>query len=147
MSGTPVAPISPPVSLPDLSEKEWQGQVVKLARTLGWKIYHPFDSRRSARGWPDLSLVRERLVCAELKTEHGKLTRDQREWLTALAQAGAEVYLWRPSDLAEAGAVLAGRWTYGLAHLRRPAGDGRVGELWPGSMWLASGETRKRNAT
>ena len=82
-----------------LDEKAFQAQVVALARTLGWMVYHPFDSRRSARGYPDLTLVKDgRLIYAELKTERGRLTDDQRGWLDALRETPAEVYLWRPSD-------------------------------------------------
>ena len=87
-----------------LTEKAFQAQVVALARTLGWQVYHPFDSRRSTPGFPDLTLVRDRrLVFAELKTERGRVTAAQRGWLDALGGVAAaadcvEVYLWRPSD-------------------------------------------------
>lgn len=56
-----------------VTEKEWQAQVVELAQTLGWKkAYHVYDSRRSHSGWPDLVLVRERILYVELKREGGK---------------------------------------------------------------------------
>ena len=60
--------------------------------------YHTFHSERSEEGFPDLVLVRERIVWAELKTDspRSQATPDQRKWLTALADAGEEVYLWRP---------------------------------------------------
>lgn len=93
----------------NLTEKEWQQQVVKLARTLNWRIYHTFDSRRSQPGFPDLVLVRDRVIYVELKRESGRLTDPQHSWLTDLRDAGAEVYLWRPSDLQAAGQVLARR--------------------------------------
>lgn len=95
-----------------LTEREWSAQVVELARTLGWRhVYHTFDSRRSSRGFPDLVLVRERVVWLELKREDrraGRLTEQQREWLLALRYAGAEAYVVRPSDLDDLGRVLAG---------------------------------------
>ena len=90
-------------------EKDWQKQVVAIARRCGWAVYHTYDSRRSAPGYPDLTLVRERLVFAELKREDGKLSSAQEEWLERLRDAGVEVHVWRPSDLRHVHAVLAKR--------------------------------------
>jgi hypothetical protein len=84
------------------SEKEWLEQVRKLAvEFYGWELYHPWLSIRSARGWPDIALVRPpRLILAELKTDKGKLRPSQERWLALLGQCpGVEVYVWRPSDL------------------------------------------------
>ena len=83
---------------PPESEKDFQSRVVSLARSLGWMVFHPFDSRRSEPGWPDLSLVRERFIVAELKAENGKLTEDQERWLEAFRRARVPAYCWRPSD-------------------------------------------------
>lgn len=81
-----------------MREREWQAQVVDAARLLGWRVYHTHDSRRSEPGWPDLALVRDRLVMAELKTDTGRVSQAQSDWLAALRDAGVETYLWRPSD-------------------------------------------------
>ena len=83
-----------------------------LAHIYGWRlVYHTFRSQHSPSGFPDYVLVRERVVFAELKTEKGKPTPFQTEWLDGLRSAGAEVYLWRPSDLTsgEIGRVLSRR--------------------------------------
>lgn len=85
--------------LEDMLEKEFQAQVVDLARRLGWTIYHTFNSRRSAHGFPDLVLVRERIVYLELKREKGALTDDQKRWLRLLTAAGGQAYVARPRDL------------------------------------------------
>jgi len=91
----------------ETTEKEWQAQVVALARTLGWHgLYHVFDSRRSASGFPDLVLVRERVVYVELKSETGKVSPAQKQWIGWLLDAGAEVYVARPRDLEALGVVL-----------------------------------------
>lgn len=90
-------------------EREWQKQVVQAARMLGWRVYHTHDSRRSEPGWPDLALVRDRLVMAELKTDTGRVSPEQRQWLDALASAGVETYLWRPRDIDEVLDVLQRR--------------------------------------
>ncbi len=82
----------------EVREREWQAQVTEAARLLGWRVYHTHDSRRSEPGWPDLAMVRERFIVAELKTETGKVSPAQQRWLTALRAAGVETYIWRPSD-------------------------------------------------
>ena len=83
-----------------ITEAQLQAAVVELARFFGWRHYHAFDSRRSARGWPDLVLCRPpRLVFVELKSAGGRLTPEQRDWLAALAGVpGIEAGVWRPAD-------------------------------------------------
>jgi hypothetical protein len=91
-----------------MTERDFQRQVLDLARILGWQAYHPALSKWSERGWPDLALVRPpRLVFAELKAEAGKVTEHQARWLALLrACPGVEAYLWRPSELEAIAAVL-----------------------------------------
>ena len=87
-----------------VTEAEFQQAVVQYARLRNWMAFHPFDSRRSAPGYPDLTLVRAgRLVFAELKTETGRVSAAQVEWFDALDEvakscAHVEVHLFRPSD-------------------------------------------------
>ncbi|MDP9439871.1 MAG: VRR-NUC domain-containing protein [Actinomycetota bacterium] len=90
------------------TEKEFQAQVLDLARRSGWCCYHTHDSRRSAPGFPDLVLVRAPVVVfAELKTETGKVRPEQRDWLAALKRCeGVEARLWRPRDWPEIEEVL-----------------------------------------
>ena len=67
------------------SEKDFQQQVVDLARLNHWMVYHTADSRRSYPGFPDLVMVRGPMLLAlELKTEAGKVTVQQQEWIDAL---------------------------------------------------------------
>lgn len=99
-----------------MSEKEFQGHVLDLARHHGWLCYHTFDSRRSQPGFPDLVMVRaDRLLFAELKTEKGKLSAEQDNWINVLREFGNDVvanshhfypFVWRPSDLPEIERVL-----------------------------------------
>jgi hypothetical protein len=102
--------------LADLSEKEWSDQLVGtagkpgLARTLGWNTtYHTLRSKGSDPGYPDWHLVRERSIFLELKTELGKVSDAQAEWIRALHKADAEVYVVRPSHLEEIAHVLQHR--------------------------------------
>lgn len=97
---------------PDLlTEAQLSGLVVELARLGGWKRYHTFDSRRSNHGFPDWVFVKNgRLLFVELKSQAGKVRDEQAAWLDALSDvAGAEVYVWRPSDFDEAAEILTGR--------------------------------------
>lgn len=106
-----------------MKERDWQDQVLELARLYRWRSYHTFDSRRSNPGFPDLVLVRApRLIFAELKAQKGRVTTEQKLWMAALGDVGeavdgavgraqavvvddpetpepsVEVYLWRPAD-------------------------------------------------
>jgi hypothetical protein len=98
--------------LDDILEKEWQHTVTDLAKKLGWLSYHTFNSRRSAHGFPDLVLLRDRVIFLELKRENrktSKLTVEQQVWVRWLINAGAEVYVVRPSHLQALADVLAAR--------------------------------------
>jgi hypothetical protein len=107
------------VKAPQVSEAEWQQQVVDLAKICGWRVLHVYALRRAGSyrtptttvGWPDLVLVRgERMIVAELKTQKGKLSAEQQGWLDALALVeGVQVFVWRPADQEEVITELTGR--------------------------------------
>lgn len=94
---------------PPQSEAAWQRTVLDLARLLGWWVYHTHDSRRSTAGFPDLVLIRDRVIFAELKTSSGKVRDAQKLWIGLLERAGGEVYLWRPDDFDEVHEILRRR--------------------------------------
>ena len=80
-------------------EAALQNAVVGLARALGWRHYHTHRSDRSPAGFPDLVLVhagRGRVLYRELKTEKGRLSTAQTEWLDDLTAAGQDAGVWRP---------------------------------------------------
>ena len=81
-----------------MTEAQFQRQVIELAELYGWLVYHTHDSRRSQPGFPDLVLVRDRVLYRELKTDTGKIRPDQRTWLIRLSEAGADAEIWRPSE-------------------------------------------------
>ncbi|OYT68436.1 MAG: hypothetical protein CFK48_11590 [Armatimonadetes bacterium CP1_7O] len=95
-----------------LAERDFQVQVVALARLTGWRVYHSRPAQYGNGRWhtplqgdvglPDLILCRPpRLLFVELKSERGRVRAEQQAWLDALqACNGVEVYLWRPSDWA-----------------------------------------------
>jgi hypothetical protein len=83
-----------------LSEKAWLQQVRSLARANHWMTYHPLRSQGSEPGWVDLVCLKPPvLACAELKTNVGRVTPAQQQWLDALAQVRiVQAHVWRPSD-------------------------------------------------
>lgn len=91
------------VTVLKITEREFQAQVVALAKLYDFFVFHPYHMQRSTSGWPDLALCRPpRLILAELKTEKGKLTHMQKLWGERLDKcAGIEYYLWRPSSWEE----------------------------------------------
>ena len=91
-----------------LTEKQFEAQVKDLAKMFGWRYYHPFLSKWSERGWPDVVLLRDgRLILAELKSEKGKLTEHQARWLWALRKVpGIRVYVWRPRHIEKIAEIL-----------------------------------------
>jgi hypothetical protein len=82
--------------------------VIELGHTLGWRVAHfrPAQTGKGwrtpvqadAKGWPDLTLLRERLVFAELKVQGRSLRAEQQAWLEALEAAGVECYVWTEND-------------------------------------------------
>ncbi len=97
--GKTVLPGLMPEALPlDVGEGQFQSAVIALAKKNGWLVYHTFDSRRSEPGFPDLVLVLNRVIFAELKSKEGRQTAEQANWADALVEAKAEFHFWRPVD-------------------------------------------------
>lgn len=84
------------------SEADFQNQVLRATRLLGLAVYHTYDSRRSASGYPDLTIVGANgLLFRELKSERGRTSPHQQYWLAALQEAGVDAKVWRPADWPE----------------------------------------------
>ena len=103
-----------------MSEKRLQDAITQAARGTGWYVYHTHIAKRSAEGYPDLTMANDRLprhLWVELKREmkEGRrptLTSTQVDVLNILAGVHQEVYLWLPRDWtsgAIATALTAGR--------------------------------------
>jgi len=92
------------------SEKELQSAVIERAQARGWRVAHfrtvpvQHGSRiiyqtpvqADGAGFPDLCMVRDRVIWAELKSDTGRLEVAQQDWLFALSHADAECHLWWP---------------------------------------------------
>lgn len=100
------------------TEAEFTDLFLEVAARKGWThAYHTHDSRRSTAGFPDWVItnpVQRRVVFAELKGFAGSASDEQRDWLAALADAGAEAYLITTTgdfarDVAAIGELLSAR--------------------------------------
>jgi hypothetical protein len=116
------------------SEADFTTAVIDLARLYGWRSLH-IRPAQTARGWrtpvqgdgkgfPDLVLVRPpEIIFAELKTPRGRLSPEQGEWISSLAEVGIrllrgrspdfrpafDVYVWTPDQWDELRERLAPR--------------------------------------
>lgn len=100
-----------------LNGKELIREIEPLAKSLGWKVarFPPVKTATGwrigvtsdSKGWPDLFMVRDRIIAVEVKGEKDRFRGgDQQDWLTALKMvnsAKVEVCVWEPDD-----------WTSGL---------------------------------
>jgi hypothetical protein len=91
-----------------VTEQELLDAVIETAHLFGWTVAH-FRAAKTEKGWrtpvaadgagfPDLVLVRERILFVELKSEIGKLSPYQELWRDKLVEADGDWWLWHPSD-------------------------------------------------
>ena len=87
-----------------MTERKLSQNIVDEARNLGWLVNRPWLSIHSPKGFPDLVLTRGGMIAFwELKSEKGRVSEAQQEWLDALALVpGIDVRVVRPDDLEEA---------------------------------------------
>ena len=93
-----------------MPERVWLSEVVALAKGYGWLVYHALPAQNARGRWathqmgdvgfPDLMLAHSShgTLFVELKTNHGRLTAAQEDWLDVLHTAGQETAVWRPRD-------------------------------------------------
>ena len=109
-----------------------QEQVERECTQRGLEYFHPYDSRRSREGWPDMVIATALdVIFVELKAEKRRPTEHQYKWLNLLTSRGQRCYLWRPINLLN-GTIAdvlvgakdhdgSGRWVLG---------HGVVGDTW-----------------
>lgn len=97
------------------SENDLMVKTVEFARYCGWMAVH-FGGNLHGRAWydatgfPDLLLIhaeRNLTWFRELKSEKGKLSARQQQWIDHLIEAGANVDVWRPADWPDIVAALS----------------------------------------
>lgn len=104
-----------------ISERDFQNNVVELAHLYGWRVAHfgigqtqkgyRTPVRYDGKGFPDLVLAHPAfgVVFAEMKSDRGRVSDEQADWLALLAEAHGphRVGVWRPRHLALIARVLA----------------------------------------
>ena len=102
-----------------ITEEQLAGEVEDLLNIFQWRWCH-FRPARTEHGWrtavsgykgfPDYIAARlPRLIIFELKSEKGKLTPEQAEWLELLRNCTSiEAYCWRPNRIDKIAEIL--RW-------------------------------------
>jgi hypothetical protein len=92
-----------------ITEREFGTQVEDLLNLYRWLWCH-FRPARTDKGWrtalsgyagfPDYIALRDGVMLVfELKSDRGKVTEEQRQWLDGLKSCGQTVYVWRPADI------------------------------------------------
>lgn len=90
-----------------LKGRELQRAIIDTAHRLGWLVAHtpPVSTERGWRtavaadgkGFPDLVLVRDRLMVREIKGTDS-LSPEQKMWLEAFRKAGIDAGVWTPKE-------------------------------------------------
>jgi hypothetical protein len=84
----------------DQGDDSLEAHLKRLLDDLNLFGYHPYDSRRSARGWVDWAILGPSgALFRELKAQRGVLTVDQRRVGAKLTRAGLDYAVWTPVDL------------------------------------------------
>ncbi len=89
-------------------EKDLVKGIIDVARLLGWRTVHfrPAMTKHGwvtpvqgdGRGWPDLVLVKDRVIYIEAKVGKNTLSPEQATWIEALRAAGQEAYVFTNRD-------------------------------------------------
>ena len=101
-----------PEVLKAISEADFQDMISDLAHLCGYKVAHFRKARKKdgswitpvsadGKGWPDLILCndkRKSVIVTEIKSEQGKVTPEQQDWIDRLSQCGIETHVWKPSQ-------------------------------------------------
>jgi len=102
-----------------LTEAQFKRQVIRTAKAAGWLVSEMVDGEHNKRqqgdaGAPDLTLChpeRNLFLMVELKTDDGRLSKEQERWIDAIEDAGVDVEIWRPAYWHSIEALLAERHT------------------------------------
>jgi len=98
-------------------EAEFQRNLIEMANNLGWRVasfrkvrvqrkngrvYWETPVAADGRGFPDTLMIKgRRLLISEQKVGHNTTTPEQKLWLNAFEQVGAEVHVWKPEQWRE----------------------------------------------
>lgn len=112
-------------------EREFQRIVIELAEQQGWLVYHVANVRGQLRcgssvGFPDLILVKDKVVVWECKRKGRKATDEQQKWIDAFRRVKIECEVITEDDFDYISRVLSGgdrgviaRFNYALENTRK----------------------------
>lgn len=94
-----------------LKGRDLQRAIIDMARRLGWRVAHfasmqgrdgiwRTPAQADGKGFPDLVLVRDRVIVAEIKGDNDRLKPAQEEWLSAIRMAGIAAHVWTSKEWA-----------------------------------------------
>jgi hypothetical protein len=103
------------MAVPAINEKQFQLKVIDLLHLCGYHVAHFMPAMNAkgqwrtpvaadGKGFPDLVAVRpegkrpKRVIFAELKSDKGRMSKEQDVWLKILVDAGVEAFVWKPKD-------------------------------------------------
>jgi len=77
--------------------------VIELAESQGWLVYHVANVKgqlrcKSSVGFPDLLLLKDKIVIWECKIPPNKLSPAQKVWTDRFAEVGVETKVITPED-------------------------------------------------
>lgn len=98
-----------------MTGREITDAVMELAEVLGWRAVHFRPARTKhgwttamqgkwSKGWPDIILLRKRIVALEIKGDGDTLRPEQEAWLEAFRTAGCDALVvtskvWMSGDV------------------------------------------------
>lgn len=87
-------------NVPTPTEREIQSAIVRMAKQLGYLVYHTQYSLGSAPGFPDLVIAGHGCVWfLEIKGPRGKVSEQQEAWISELCEAEIPARVVWPEDL------------------------------------------------
>jgi len=88
------------MSAPKLTERELQAGIVRMAKQLGYLVFHTQYALGSAPGFPDLCIAGHgRVWFLEIKGPRGRVSDFQTAWIETLTAAGMDARIVFPDDL------------------------------------------------
>ncbi len=90
--------VKPDARAPAMPEAQLQAEVARLCRRLGGYHMNPNTKHRSEPRGPASTIIGRTIIYRELKSQFGRLTREQTAVGYRIQAAGGNFKVWRPSD-------------------------------------------------
>lgn len=75
--------------------------IIRLAKVNGWRVMSNWkrEEEDGDPGFPSLTLIRDKVLFANLTHENGAMEDAQIEWMMDIQRAGGECLVWTPVDI------------------------------------------------